>query len=344
MLLSDINANIGYELVLALGAFLLSMFLTPIYTTFAYKHKLWKRQKTVDVSGKKLTVMNKLHADKIKRHFPTMAGVIMLVVVPLVVIVCNCLNRGQTWLALAAFVGGGVIGFIDDSINLFGKNAAAGLRAPVKFAMITALGVFLGWFFAVKLGWTSIEIPYVGVFDIGVPAMIALFAFAVVATGNAVNITDGLDGLAGGLAMLAYGAYGVIALLQEQWYLAGFCFIVIGALLSYIWFNVYPARFMMGDTGSFALGAGLGVVAMNTNAFFLLPIIGCLFVVEAGSSLLQMCSKKFFHRKIFISAPIHHHLQAKGWEESKVVMRFWIIGGVAAMLGIFLAMGGGIIK
>ncbi len=344
MLLNDINANMGYELVLALGAFLLSMFLTPIYTTFAYKHKLWKRQKTVDISGKKLTVMNKLHADKIKRHFPTMAGMIMLVVVPLVVIVCNCLNRGQTWLALAAFVGGGVIGLIDDTINLFGKNAAAGLRAPVKFAMITALGVFLGWFFAVKLGWTSIEIPYVGVFNIGVPAMIALFAFAVVATGNAVNITDGMDGLAGGLAMLAYGAYGVIALLQEQWYLAGFCFVVIGALLSYIWFNVYPARFMMGDTGSFALGAGLGVVAMNTNAFFLLPIIGCLFVIEAGSSLIQIFSKKVFHRKIFISAPIHHHLQAKGWEESKVVMRFWIIGGVAAMLGVFLAMGGGIIS
>ncbi len=344
MLLNDINANMGYELVLALGAFLLSMFLTPIYTTFAYKHKLWKRQKTVDVSGKKLTVMNKLHAEKIKRHVPTMAGIIMLVVVPLVVIVCNCLNRGQTWLALAAFVGGGVIGLIDDVINLFGKNATAGLRAPVKFAMITALGIFLGWFFAVKLGWTSIEIPYVGVFNIGIPAMIALFAFAVVATGNAVNITDGMDGLAGGLAMLAYGAYGVIALLQEQWYLAGFCFVVVGALLAYTWFNVYPARFMMGDTGSFALGAGLGVVAMNTNAFFLLPIIGILFVIEAGSSLLQICSKKFFHRKIFISAPIHHHLQAKGWEESKVVMRFWIIGGVAAMLGIFLAMGGGVIS
>ena len=343
-MLQDINANMGYELVLALGAFLLSMFLTPIYTTFAYKHKLWKRQKTVDVSGKKLNVMNKLHAEKIKRHFPTMAGIIMLIVVPLVVIVCNCLNRGQTWLALAAFVGGGLIGCIDDLINLFGKNAAAGLRAPVKFAMITALGVFLGWFFACKLGWTSIEIPFVGAFNIGIPAMIALFAFAVVATGNAVNITDGMDGLAGGLAMMAYGAYGVIALLQEQWYLAGFCFVVIGALLSYIWFNVYPARFMMGDTGSFALGAGLGVVAMNTNAFFLLPIIGCLFVIEAGSSLLQITSKKLFHRKIFISAPIHHHLQAKGWEESKVVMRFWIIGGVAAMLGVFLAVGGGVIN
>ncbi len=343
-MLADINSNIGYELILALGAFLLSMFLTPIYTTFAYKHKLWKRQKSVDVTGAELTVMNKLHKDKIKRHFPTMAGMIMLVTVPVVLIACNCLNRGQTWLPIAAFVGGGLIGFIDDVINLFGKNAAAGLRAPVKFAMITALGAALGWFFAVKLGWTSVTVPFMGAINIGVVGMIVLFAFAVVATGNAVNISDGLDGLAGGLAMLAYGSYGVIALLQEQWFLAGFCFIVLGALLSYIWFNVYPARFMMGDTGSFALGAGLGVVAMMTNSFLLLPVIGVLFVVEAGSSLLQICSKKFFHRKIFVSAPLHHHLQAKGWEESKVVMRFWIIGGVTAMLGIFLAMGGGIIK
>ena len=343
-MLADINSNIGYELILALGAFLLSMFLTPIYTTFAYKHKLWKRQKSVDVTGAELTVMNKLHKDKIKRHFPTMAGMIMLVTVPVVLIACNCLNRGQTWLPIAAFVGGGLIGFIDDVINLFGKNAAAGLRAPVIFAMITALGAALGWFFAVKLGWASVTVPFMGAINIGVVGMIVLFAFAVVATGNAVNISDGLDGLAGGLAMLAYGSYGVIALLQEQWFLAGFCFIVLGALLSYIWFNVYPARFMMGDTGSFALGAGLGVVAMMTNSFLLLPVIGVLFVVEAGSSLLQICSKKFFHRKIFVSAPLHHHLQAKGWEESKVVMRFWIIGGVTAMLGIFLAMGGGIIK
>ena len=343
-MIKDINSRIGYELFVALGAFLLSMFLTPFYTTFAYKHKLWKRQKSVAVTGEELKVMNELHKDKIKRHFPTMAGLIMLVAVPVVLIVCNALNRGQTWLPIVAFVGGGVIGFIDDTINLFGKNAAAGLRAPVKFAMITALGVALGWFFAVKLGWTSVMVPYMGSVNIGVVGMIALFAFAVVATGNAVNISDGMDGLAGGLTMLAYGSYGIIALLQEQWFLAAFCFIVLGALLSYIWFNVYPARFMMGDTGSFALGAGLGVVAMMTNSFLLLPIIGILFVVEAGSSLIQICAKKFFHRKVFISAPLHHHLQAKGWEESKVVMRFWIIGGVTAMLGIFLAMGGGIIR
>ncbi len=343
-MLDDINSNMGYELMLALGSFLLAMFFTPIYTNFAYKHKLWKRQKSVAVTGEELTVMNKLHKNKIKRHFPTMAGIIMLVTVPVVLIATNCLNRGQTWLPIAAFVGGGVIGLIDDLLNLFGKNAVAGLRAPVKFAMISALGLFLGWFFAYKLGWTAVMVPYLGSVEIGAVGMIVLFAFAVVATGNAVNISDGLDGLAGGLSMLAYGSYGVIALLQEQWYLAGFCFIVLGALLSYIWFNVFPARFMMGDTGSFALGAGLGVVAMMTNAFFLLPIIGLLFVVEAGSSLIQILAKKFFHKKIFISAPLHHHLQAKGWEESKVVMRFWVIGGITAMLGVFLAMGGGIIR
>ena len=341
-MLEQINSEMVFELVLALGAFLLAMFLTPIYTHFAYKYKWWKKQKSVALTGEKLTVMNKLHAAKIARNFPTMAGVIMLVAVGLTTLICN-FDRAQTWLPLAAFIGGGVIGLIDDIVNIFGHKAVAGLRAPVKFALISALGLALGWFFAVRLGWTSIYFPFFGPIAIGVIPMILLFAFAVVATGCAVNFSDGLDGLAGGLAMLAYGAFGVIALLQGQWGVTGFCFTVVGALLSYIWFNVYPARFMMGDVGSFALGAGLGVVAMMTNAFFLLPIIGAVFVVEAGSSLLQVVSKKFFHRKIFISAPIHHHLQAKGWEESKVVMRFWVIGGVFAMVGVFLAMGGGIV-
>jgi phospho-N-acetylmuramoyl-pentapeptide-transferase len=342
-MLEQINSEMVFELVLALGAFLLAMFLTPIYTHFAYKYKWWKKQKTVAVTGEKLTVMNKLHAKKIARKFPTMAGTIMVLAVGTTTFICN-FDRAQTWLPLAAFVGGGIIGLIDDIINIFGHDkAVAGLRAPVKFAMISALGLALGWFFAARLGWTGIYLPFVGQIAIGIVPMILLFAFAVVAAGNAVNISDGLDGLAGGLALLAYGAFGVIALLQSQWGVAGFCFTVVGALLSYIWFNVFPARFMMGDVGSFALGAGLGVVAMMTNSFFLLPIIGILFVVEAGSSALQIISKKFFHRKIFLSAPIHHHLQAKGWEESKVVMRFWVIGGVFALIGIFLAMGGGIV-
>jgi phospho-N-acetylmuramoyl-pentapeptide-transferase len=233
---------------------------------------------------------------------------------------------------------------VDDVINIFGSGrGAAGLRGPVKFFLISVVGLVLGWFFAVKLGWTSILVPFVGNIEIGIVGMILVFAFAVVATSNAVNITDGLDGLSGGLAMLAYGAFGIIALFQGNMLLFGFCMTVVGWLLSYIWFNVPPARFMMGDTGSFALGAGLGVVAMMTNSFLLLPIIGLMFVIETGSSLIQLMSKKFFHRKIFISAPLHHHLEALGWGEAKIVMRFWIIAGVFAIIGIFIAAVGGAI-
>ena len=335
--------GILFGLILALAGFLLAMFLTPIYTNFAYKHKLWKKQKKTTMTGEALPVMSKLHAHKFRKPFPTMAGVIGAIAVVVVTAVCN-LDRGQTWLPLVGFLGGAAVGFIDDLVNVLGTGkGAAGLRAPLKFAMITAVGLVMGWWFAVKLGQTGLDIPFFGIVNIGVVPMILLFAFAVVATSNATNISDGEDGLAGGIMMMMYGAYGVIALAQGQVFLFGFCMTVVGWLLSYVWFNVPPARFMMGDTGSFALGAGLGVVAMLTNAFLLLPIIGLLLVVEAGSSLIQIISKKFFHRKIFISAPIHHHLEAKGWGEAKIVMRFWVISGVAALLGLFLAAVSGVI-
>jgi len=338
-----INEEVFYGLLLALAGFLLSMFLTPIYTYVAYKYHFWKKQKKTTVDGKALPIMTKLHAHKFKRDFPTMAGLIGVISVTLVTWAFN-LDRGQTWLPLVGFLGGSFVGVIDDAINIFGSGrGAAGLRGPVKFLLITAVGIALGWFFACKLGWTDLLIPFIGDIEIGVFGMTIVFAFAVVATSNAVNITDGLDGLSGGLAMLAYGAFGIIALFQGNVLLFGFCMTVVGWLLSYIWFNVPPARFMMGDTGSFALGAGLGVVAMMTNSFLLLPIIGLPFVIETGSSLLQLMSKKFLGRKIFISAPLHHHLEALGWGEAKIVMRFWILAGVCAILGIFLAATGGAI-
>lgn len=338
-----INEELFYGLLLALASFLFSMMLTPIYTHFAYKYHFWKQQKKTTVDGQALPIMTKLHAHKFKHTFPTMAGLIGVVAITIVTWIFN-LDRGQTWLPLVGFLGGSLVGVIDDAINIFGSGrGAAGLRGPVKFILITIVGLALGWFFAFKLGWTSILIPFFGSVEIGVIGMTIIFAFAVVATSNAVNITDGLDGLSGGLAMLAYGAYGIIAMLQGNVLLFGFCMTVVGWLLSYIWFNVPPARFMMGDTGSFALGAGLGVVAMMTNSFLLLPIIGFMFVVETGSSLIQLFSKKVFKRKVFISAPLHHHLEAKGWGEAKIVMRFWIIAGVCALVGVFLAAAGGAI-
>lgn len=339
----SINDEMFYGLLLALGGFLFSMILTPFYTHFAYKYKFWKKQKKTTVDGKDLPVMTKLHAHKFKHVFPTMAGLIGVIAVTAVTWIFN-LDRGQTWLPLVGFLGGALVGVIDDVINIFGSGrGAAGLRGPVKFFLISVVGLLLGWFFAVKLGWTSILVPFLGSFEVGIVAMILIFAFAVVATSNAVNITDGLDGLSGGLAMLAYGAYGVIALFQGNMLLFGFCMTVVGWLLSYIWFNVPPARFMMGDTGSFALGAGLGVVAMMTNSFLLLPIICLPAVVETMSSLIQLVSKKIFHKKVFISAPLHHHLEALGWGEAKIVMRFWIVAGVCTIVGVFIAATGGAI-
>jgi phospho-N-acetylmuramoyl-pentapeptide-transferase len=216
----------------------------------------------------------------------------------------------------------------------------AGLRSSVKFILISLIGLALGWFFFAKLGFTAIHVPFWGSLDLGW-GIIPIFAFIVVAMGNASNISDGLDGLAGGLMAISYGAFGFVAMMQTQLLLAGFCFTVVGALLAYLWFNVYPARFFMGDVGSFALGVGLGVVAMLTDSLFFLPIICLVFVIEISSSLIQIVSKKIFHRKVFISAPIHQHFQALGWPETKVTMRFWTVAMMAAFIGIILMLAGG---
>jgi phospho-N-acetylmuramoyl-pentapeptide-transferase len=163
----------------------------------------------------------------------------------------------------------------------------------------------------------------------------------VVITANAVNITDGLDGLAGGLAATAFGVYAIIAALEGRFGVAGFCLTIVGALLSYTWFNIFPARFFMGDVGSFALGTALGVVAMITDTVVLLPLIGLVFVVEACSSAIQILSRKLRHGKeVFQNAPIHRHFEAVGWPETKVTMRFWVIGNVCAVSGLVVFLQG----
>lgn len=325
--------------ILSLVAFLLGMLLTPVYTFMAYRYRFWKKPRDTSTTGEKLLVFVNLHKEKFKRNIPTMAGVIGVLAIS-VVTLWN-LDRGQTWLPLAGLLGGAFVGLIDDVINLRGNGTGvAGLRSGMKFMMITVIGVILGWFFFTKLGIDSVHVPFMGDLFIGW-FMIPLFAFAVVATGNAVNISDGLDGLAGGLLATSFGAFGVIALLQGQFALAGFCFTAVGALMSYLWFNIYPARFFMGDVGSFAFGVSLGVVAMFTDTLLLLPVIGLIFVIEAGSSLIQIASKRILKRKIFTSAPIHHHLEAAGWPETKVTMRFWVIACVMAFLGVYLAIAGG---
>jgi phospho-N-acetylmuramoyl-pentapeptide-transferase len=328
-------------LVLSLSGFGVSMALTPLYTTLAYRWQLWKRPRELSLNGQPATVFNQLHAEKHKRHIPTMAGVIFIVAVAIITMTTN-LSRGQTWLPLAAFVGAAIVGLADDIINIHSNGrGVAGLPSKLKLLLIALVALVGGWFFYSKLGVTSIHLP-------GIPTsleigwlIVPLFVLVVVATANAVNISDGLDGLAGGLAATAFGVYAIIATLEHRYGIAGFCLTMVGALLSYTWFNIFPARFFMGDVGSFALGTALGVVAMQTDTVLLLPIIGIVFVAEAGSVILQIASKKLRNgKKIFRVSPVHHHFEAIGWPETKVTMRFWLVGLVAGLLGLVLFVSG----
>lgn len=331
-------ANTTLIQIIGLGflGFLMSMLITPIYTAMAYKWQWWKKPRATAVTGEPAKIFNKLHAEKHRRHIPMMAGLIFVLSVCIVTLLTN-LSRTETWLPLAAFVGAGLVGLVDDIINIKGSGkGVAGLPSKLKFLLTTLVALVGGWYFFAKLDVSSIHIPLLGEWTIGW-LIIPLFVLVVVSTANAVNISDGLDGLAGGLTAIAFGAYAVIALLEQRYGVAGFCMTMVGALLSYTWFNIYPARFFMGDVGSFALGTALGVVAMITDTVVLLPIIGIVFVAEAGSSMIQILSKKLRHgKKVFKIAPIHHHFEASGWPETKVTMRFWVLGQVAAFVGLMI--------
>lgn len=327
----------------AILAFVLSIATTPIYTTLAYKYRWWKKPRQNAVTGEKAPVFYKLHAAKHKRHIPTMAGVVVVLAVSVVTLMLN-LDRRETWLPLATLVIFGGLGLLDDISNVFLlSDKRGGLKPRTQLMALILLSGVAAWWFFYKLGYSLVHLPLLGDINIGW-LYIPLFILVVVSSAKAVSITDGLDGLAGGLLAIAFGAFGVLAFLQGNDKLAIFCSTVVGAMLAYTWFNIHPARFFMGQTGSVALGAVLGVVAMLSNLVFVLPIIGGIFVVEAGSSMLQVASKKILRRKIFLSAPVHHHYEAIGWPETKVTMRFWVMGAIFAAAGMAVAILGGAIK
>jgi len=205
----------------------------------------------------------------------------------------------------------------------------------LMYAVVAAIGA---WWFTMKLGFDALHVPFVGDIVIGPVPFALFFIVVIVSTSFSVNQTDGLDGLAGGTVASAFGAYSLIAVIQGRYDLAAFCAVVMGALFAFLWFNIYPARFIMGDTGAMSLGVTLGIVAMLTNQPLLLPLIGFVFVVEMVTTIMQIVSKKMFGKKIFRIAPIHHHFEAVGWPEPKVVMRFWVISWITAVLGVLLAL------
>jgi len=327
-------------------AFIFTIFWTPLLTHILYKYKLGKKIRN---SGS-TPIFSELHAHK--AGTPTMGGILMwgtlLVfifffyflgqILPIDIFKSlNFLTQKETLLPLGALIVSALIGLFDDWLDVRGKGVmgGGGLKMRHRLLMYTLIALFGALWFYFKLDWSVLHVPFLGNFEIGW-WYIPIFILVIVATSFSVNETDGLDGLAGGTLLVSYVAYGIIAFSMGRYDLAAFCGVLMGALLAFLWFNIAPARFYMGDTGSMSLGVTLGIIALMTNNIFILPFIGFVFVLESGSVIIQLLSKKFRHQKVFLSAPIHHHYQAVGWPETKVVMRFWLISGVMAAIGLMI--------
>ncbi|OGY47237.1 MAG: phospho-N-acetylmuramoyl-pentapeptide-transferase [Candidatus Buchananbacteria bacterium RIFCSPHIGHO2_02_FULL_38_8] len=325
-------------------SFLIAISWTPFLTRLLYRYRLGKGIR----DAKAAPVFAKIHAKK--AGTPTIGGILVWVTTLFLILLFfylakifdgifdkfNFLSRSETFLPLGALIASAVVGLVDDLFDVWrmGKNGG-GLRMRHRFIIYGLIALVGAWWFYFKLDWTTLHIPFYGNFDVGW-WYIPFFIFIIIATAHSVNLTDGLDGLAGGTLLIAFSAYGAIAFAQGRYDLATFCGVIIGALTAFLWFNINPARFFMGDTGAMSLGVTLGIIAMLTNYALLLPIIGFVFMIETLSVIFQMIWKKFFGYKLFLSSPVHHHLEAIGWPEPKIVMRFWVVAGITAMIGLIL--------
>jgi len=331
---------------LAVLSFVFAALITPFWSAFLYRYKMGKSIR----DAASAPVMNALHAKK--EGTPTMGGVIIWVTTLVFAVVfallaqafggffnsLTFLSRAETWLPLFTLVAAALIGLVDDYWNVrrIGPKGG-GLRMRHRLILYTLVAAVGAWWFYFKLGWNFVHVPFVGDIHIGW-LFIPFFILVVVATSFSVNETDGLDGLAGGTLASAFAAFGAIAFAGGKYDIAGFCAVVCGATLAFLWFNVNPARFFMGDTGAMSLGVTLAIIAFLLNQELLLIVIGFIFVIESFSVIVQLLSKKFRKKKIFLSTPLHHHFEALGWPEQKVVMRAWIIGAAAAVLGLAIAL------
>ena len=272
---------------------------------------------------------------QVKSGTPTAGGALLIGVVGSLALVFNLVDA-STFAPLAALALVGVLGFADDWLN---ASTGDGIRARQKLLWQTAVAVFAAWQIQRTYQIAAVAVPFVGAVAVAPWVYIAFAAFAIVAMSNGVNLTDGLDGLAGGTLIFAFVSFLIIALLNDpaQPNLAILCSLLIGALLGFLWFNVHPAQVFMGDAGSLSLGATLAVVSLITGQILILPLIGVIFVVEAGSVVLQVAFFKVTGgRRIFRMSPLHHHFELGGWPETKISLRFWIVGALAGLMGVTL--------
>jgi phospho-N-acetylmuramoyl-pentapeptide-transferase len=347
--------NIVKIFIPALVAFTLGIAGTPLLTDFLYTHKMWKKKSvSVSTDGGGAPISQALHNDE-GRKTPRMGGIIIWASALVTIVLfwigskvnvptlekLTFFSRNQTWLPVFTLIIGAIIGLVDDywSVTERYDQKAGGLSFRKRLLVVFAVALIGAWWFYSKLQVTSIVVPFVGVWNAGI-LFIPFFVLVMLGTYSG-GVIDGLDGLSGGIFTIIFSTYGFIAFLQNQIDLAAFCFVLVGGLLAFLWFNIPPARFFMSETGIMALTMTLAVVAFLTRQVLVLPVIAFPLVISSASSSIQLLSKKFRGgKKVFLVAPLHHHFQARGWPGPKVTMRYWIIGALCAILGIILVLVG----
>ncbi len=335
-------------------AFFIGLLLAPILTDFLYKHKCWKKKAgKVDPSGKETPIFNSLHKDK-DTGTPRMGGVLIWVSVLCTIAVIyfltiifpgdeffvklNFLSRAQTWLPLFTLIVGSIVGLIDDILQISGEaDGKAGLPFWKRMFAVIGIGLIGGLWFYSRLGMTSTYIPFWGPLELGI--FIVPFFILVMFSLFSSSVIDGLDGLSGGVMAIIFSAYAGIAYFQNRIDLAAFCVVVTGGILAFLWYNIPPARFYMSETGILGLTTTLTVIAFLTDSVVILPIIAFPLFITSLSVVIQLTSKKFRNgKKVFKVAPLHHHFEAIGWPAYKVVMRYWVIGIIMAIIGMVVAL------
>ncbi len=336
-------------------SFALGIFIAPALSEYLRELKMWKSssvKKTMD--GSEATITASLHNDE-ERKTPRMGGVLIwgsvLVTTLLFWAVSyffpttitgkfDFLSRNQTWLPLFTLIAGGLFGLVDDYLVCRDKGTynGGGLSLKTRLLFVFILGMFTAMWFYIKLDVASIYIPFFGDLYLGaffIPIFL-LFIIGIYSGG----IIDGIDGLSAGVFGIIYAAYAIIAYTNGQIDLAAYAFVVTGALLAFLWFNIPPARFFSSETGTMALTTSLVVLAFLTNAVAVLPIIAFLLVITSASSIIQIFSKKYRGKKVFLVAPLHNHFQAVGWPSYKVTMRYWVMGIILGISGVVISLVG----
>jgi phospho-N-acetylmuramoyl-pentapeptide-transferase len=341
----------------AVLSFMVGIIMTLVCAPLMYRFRLWKRVSRLDNSEQMSDAFKQMQNDKVNQAelgTPRVGGVIVWGSVVVVVLFMfflskfvggpaflklDFLSRGQTLLPLLALLFGGLFGLFEDLLEIYiekFERFREGLPKSYLISAVVLIGLFSSLWFFNKLGMRGVYVPFLGYWNLGF-AFIPFFILVVLGTFSS-RVIDGIDGLAGGVMTIAFGTYGVIAYIQNQIDIAALCFVIAGSILAFLWFNVPPAKYYLGETGMLALTLCLSIIAFLTDQVFILLVVGFMLVLTSVSSFTQIISKRYFGKKVFRIAPIHWHFHALGWSREGIVMRYWIITLMLAVLSVIIVL------